>query len=293
MELPQTDEMLPLDSWAEHTSFIDEAAAVSAIEYDHVFDMILFGHANGRLSTYSLLEPRPYQDSDNDVYSAVPELLRYSSCHATRDMIGQILCNQNFIISVGQRGIGMTAHGGTSLGAFSIAKCMDPSLSEADAAAACFTCADLLRDSTIPRGSSSYMASHIITGASNNAAYLFDLNSGIDVPVMAYDIGQPVAKVLSNGFVMTAGCSDGAVRVLDGKFRSQDVLHSIEAHSGPVRDMCLLPDGRTLLTCGAAKRSLNPYDPNSPYQVQLKVNRQAGAITKASNRLGIMVTAFA
>lgn len=56
--------------------------------------------------------------------------------------------------------------------------------------------------------------------------------------------------------------------MLDGKFRSREVTKTIEAHSGSIRDICMQSDGRTMITCGTTRRALNPYDPNSPFQVR-------------------------
>lgn len=59
----------------------------------------------------------------------------------------------------------------------------------------------------------------------------------------------------------------GSLRILDGKFRSNEVNRLIEAHTGSICDVSMQADGRTLITCGTSKRAINPYDPKSPFQV--------------------------
>jgi WD40 repeat protein len=68
-------------------------------------------------------------------------------------------------------------------------------------------------------------------------------------------------------FLFIDGSVVGCLRLLDGKFRSAEVLKVLEAHSGSIRDVCMQADGRTLITCGTSKRPINPYDPKSPCHV--------------------------
>lgn len=99
---------------------------------------------------------------------------------------------------------------------------------------------------------------------------------------------------------MVAG-QDGKLRLLDGRLRSQAVLHTLDAHSGPVHDMAVSPDGLTLITCGTIGRPVNPADPKGPVKntqdpivriFDLRTNRQLTPIrmtTGTPNYLNFIV----
>ena len=81
---------------------------------------------------------------------------------------------------------------------------------------------------------------------------------------------------------------DGKLRLLDGRLRSQVVLHTLHAHNGPVHDVAVSPDGFMLATCGTNVRLVNPGDPKGPVKktpdtivrlFDLRTNRQLTPIS--------------
>jgi WD40 repeat protein len=70
---------------------------------------------------------------------------------------------------------------------------------------------------------------------------------------------------------------DGTLRLLDGKFRSSDVLMSMPAHIGAIKDFCLQSDGRTLVTCGLS--SSYQFTPDPQIKVfDLRMQRELNAL---------------
>lgn len=206
------------DAWVQHTSFVEDNSPVTCIEYDNCFDLLWQGQANGRLSCYSFADDAQYFDASDPEASYIPippDMTRFSSFPVVADGIVQLLPNQASIVAVSCSKIRLLTHGGSGLGSWSLNHCPSPTmiagaypmLSSSDTA---FTCADLIRDPTVSRTSSSYVATSLIAATSTNAAYLFDLTQGMDSPVMVYNVSQPTVKIQSNGHLMVAAGQDGA-----------------------------------------------------------------------------------
>jgi hypothetical protein len=205
-----------LNMWTEHTSFSNDSSPLTALEYDNCFDVLWMAHANGRLSSYSFSDEVQYLESlteENGYMPTAPTIFPYSSFPVTSDGISQILPNQNTIVSVGCSQIRMTTHGGGGLGSWSINHCPNPSIMNNNmtmlSPSEMFTCADLIRDPTISRTSSVYLASSLIAGTSSAGAYLFDLGSNLDTPIMVYNVFQPTVKIVSNGQLIVVAGQDG------------------------------------------------------------------------------------
>lgn len=214
--LEQVDQTPYYNVWSEHTSFANDTSPITALEYDNCFDLLWMAHANGRLSSYSFSDETQYlkNQAEEDMYMpSPPSMFPFSSFPASSDGIMQILPNQNTLVSIGCSKIRMMTHGGGGLGSWKIDHCPNPSvmggmkmLSSAEAA---FTCADLIRDPTVSRTSSAYLASSLIAGTSSAGAYLFDLTQSVDSPIMAYNVFQPTVKIQSNGHLIAVAGQDG------------------------------------------------------------------------------------
>lgn len=208
-------------NWVEHDSFVDDVSHVTSIEYDNCVDLVWLGHANGRISSYGFSSELQFFHDENEdgMFLPVPPTMeRFSSFPAVHDTISQILPNHSSLVSVSFSKIRMLTHGGAGLGTWSLNHCPKPTmmgtsmnlLSSSDAA---FTCADLIRDPTISRTSSSYMATSVIAGTSANGVYLFDLSQAIDSPVMVYNVAQPSVRIQSNGHVIAVAGQDGKTTI--------------------------------------------------------------------------------
>jgi hypothetical protein len=207
------DQAVAGDAWIEHTSFVDDSSPITCIEYDHCYDLLWYGQANGRLTSYGFSDDVQYFDGSNPealYYAAPPEMTRMTSLPVAADGIVQLLPNHSSLVAMSCSKIRMLSLNGAGIHTWNLNHC--PSLnnfSMLSSAETAFTCADLIRDPTLPRFSSSFMATSLVAGTSTNTAYLFDLTQGVDSPVMMYNVSQPTVRVQSNGHVIVAAGQDG------------------------------------------------------------------------------------
>jgi hypothetical protein len=201
------------DAWIEHTSFVDDSSPITYIEYDHCYDLLWYGQANGRLTSYGFSDDVQYFDGSNpeaSYYAAPPEMTRMTSLPVAADGIVQLLPNHSSLVAMSCSKIRMLSLNGAGIHTWNLNHC--PSLnnfSMLSSAETAFTCADLIRDPTLPRFSSAFMATSLVAGTSTNTAYLFDLTQGVDSPVMMYNVSQPTVRIQSNGHVIVAAGQDG------------------------------------------------------------------------------------
>ena len=212
------DPAMVVDLWTEHTSFVDENSPVTCIEYDNCFDLSWIAHANGRLTSFVFSDEMQYLEDQIEETMFVPPppaMTRFSSFPATQDAITQLLPNHSTILSIGCSKIRMHTHGGAGLSSWWIDHCPNPivlpgggmtMLSSHDSA---FTCADLIRDPTVSRTSSGFVATSMVAGTSGPGAYLFDLTQTVDSPIMCYNVVQPTVRIHSNGHLIAVAGQDG------------------------------------------------------------------------------------
>lgn len=254
--------------WADFTQLADDNSAVSCIEYDKTFDLLWFAHSNGRLSSYSLVDSGTFLEDKN--LDLPPSIHKYSSFPASIDTISGIIPNFDSIVTVGYGQIGVFSHGGLTLSSIKFFDC--PSFCGELLISGGFTCGDIIRDPNVPRSTNTYLSNTIVAGTSTENTYLFDLNNTFGSrPIAIYNVSCPSVKIENNGHMTVVAGKDGNIRFLDGKFRSMEVINTIEAHSGSIRDMSMQFDGRTLITCGTSRRAINPYDLNSPFHVSVLI----------------------
>lgn len=235
------------DGWIEHTSFVEDTSPVTCLEYDHYYDLMWSAQANGRLSSYGFSDDLQYFDSSSpepQYYANAPDMSRLSSVSVAPDAIVQLLPNHASIVAVSCSKIRMLSYNSTGINSWSLNNCPSqtmvagtfPMLSSAEAA---FTCADLVRDPTLPRFSSTFMAASLVAGTSTNAAYLFDLTQGIDSPVMVYNVAQPTVKIQSNGHIIVAAGQDGKALHAPYAHSLTDMTHQFDLHTSLLQAICV------------------------------------------------------
>ena len=260
--------------WAENTSFQFEAAsnAVTALEYDEVYERIWSGHQSGRIisSTFS---------KEMIEYSETIQANRYSSFMVSKDPVLCLHPVQNFVLSTTADFIHMHTDGGIPLSKLSALEMIESGTTEK----ANFTCSSLVYQNLgllVPGAENS--PTHLLAGTNKGIALAYDLAVFGD-PLLTYNTGCATMVARNNSRYSALGGSDGKVRLLDSRMRSAHVQHTLSAHQGPLLDMSLHPNDTTLLTCGKVERKLNPYDPNSPVKhgydplvkvFDLRTNRQ-------------------
>ena len=112
--------------------------------------------------------------------------------------------------------------------------------------------------------------SHLLAGTSGAYSYIYDLNS-LSKPIFAYNTVAATicCKTNDGGLYIAVGGADGKIRLLDGKLRTNNILHTLDGYSGIVNDIAVETDGVNLFSCGMSGRSINPYDPTSPTSVSV------------------------
>ena len=135
-----------------------------------------------------------------------------------------------------------------------------------------FTCSTIFKKTTntltsyeLENQRSWQWPTHVIIGTSTPYAYCFDLHNGNeDIPSMKYNTVVSTTCVRENGSFIIFGCSDGKVRMFDGRIRNNKCQQTIEAHTGSVFNISISSSGFSLVSCGLSAKKLNPYDPKSP-----------------------------
>lgn len=258
----------PEGMWVEHSTMPSYSnRAVTVLEYDNNLELLWAGYDDGRVTSFAMTSTSATSGSQSDEYDTV-QPQRYSSFTSSDDAapITQLVPLNSCVASVSANAIRMHSVGGLTLGRLCDVPYHDAT-AVADAIPMMFTCAAALRPSQALVTANNVGLTHLIVGTNTSAAYAYDINVFGGEPLLEYDTGSPAAATVcvraSDAHLALAG-ADGKVRLLDTRLRSRGVQHTLEAHSGPVRDMCLQPDGVTMLTCGVISRPVNPYDPKSP-----------------------------
>ena len=179
--------------------------------------------------------------------------------------VPQVITLPSCVLSVSMSAIQMHTVGGLFTGKF----CTAPTgmTEEGEEAFHSFTCAAALRPPGALVTADSVGDTHILVGTSSNFAYMYDINVLDGDPLLVYDVCCPTVCVRASEAHLAVAGTDGKVRLLDSRLRNMNVTHTFDAHTGPVRDLCLQPDGVTMLTCGMVSRPVNPFDPKSPVNV--------------------------
>lgn len=257
-EDPQNEYSPPPEGvWVEHSTMPSYSnRAVTVLEYDPNLELLWAGYDDGRVASFAMTTAST-APSEGGYDSVQPQ--RYSSFASSDDAapITQLVPLASCVAAVSTNAIRMHTAGGLTLGRLCSIPHHDPT---AAAGSPMFTCAAALRPSQALVTAHNVGPTHLIVGTDSSAAYAYDLNIFGGEPLLVYDTGSAAATVCvraSDAHLALAG-ADGKVRLMDTRLRSTGVQHTLDAHSGPVRDVCLLPDGVTMLTCGVISRPVIP-----------------------------------
>ncbi len=226
--------------WGELEPILEDDSPVSALHYDDAFNVLWVGRQSGRVTA---------NISVNMGYNTD----RYSSFMSSSDPILEILSFDRSVITVSESQLKFHSYGGLPLSTI-IPPYEDESVR--------FSCGHFLRDYEDLQYSAPWS---IIAGTNGNFVNVFDAMRAD--AVLAYDVEVPTVRIQSNQLYVAVAGSDGMLRLLDGRLRTQHIIHTLPAHTCSITDMVLEENGYTLATCGMTGRAINPYDPKSPFIV--------------------------
>ena len=228
--------------WVEKSCVVDDESCVTCASFHDSHELLWVGNETGRITSYS----------STAMHGSTSE--KYSSFKASDDPIFDIVSFDKAVASLTCSAIRFHSLGGLPLSR------IDNPYSEGSCQ---FTCMHLYRNF----GESQYnVPSGIIAGT--NTAYLnvfSEMRNGC--PVLEFNVEAPTVRIQSNQSYIAVAGNDGNLRLLDGRLRTQHIIHTLPSHSGSILDIILDKDEYLLATCGMSGRAINPYDPNSPFLV--------------------------
>ncbi len=267
------------------------------------------GNASGRIQSF--LSGTDYYDDPPQQADMLMAPRRYSSFKFGKDPIVNIHPLDILVMIVSTREVKVHSKGGIKR--FNVTQAdvlakedwpISPSSTpeELKANEYKFTCSTLFRKTSntltsyeLQNQDSWQWPTHVFIGTSTPFAYCFDLNHGNEnVPTMKYNTQVASTCVKENGNFIIFGCSDGKVRMYDGRIRNNKCHQTIEAHSGSVFNMSISLSGLMLVSCGLSAKKVNPFDPNSPAKyhkdpmirvIDLRVMKSIAAIPIAPQTL--------
>lgn len=248
--------------------------------------MLWSGYESGRTSSYKVntLTSQEWRSVHVD------PIQRYSSFQASEEKNCQIIPLNEYVLSVCEKSIRMHSDGGIYIGKFKAPElCNDVSIGVSSSTGS-FSCATLFRSPNhlMTSDDIDIGPTHIIAGTNSRYVHGYDLRHinaiGAD-PIVSFDTQAPTTciQTSASGLHIICGGNDGKIRLLDGRLKTQRIQHTLEAHSGPLLDMCVQPDGVMMMTCGLISRAVNKFDKNSPFTYiadplvrvfDLRMNRQ-------------------
>jgi WD40 repeat protein len=287
--------------WSEHSTIASPSMydsrksrdqvshSVVSLQYDPYREVLWSGYESGRTSSYKVntLTSHEWRSAEVD------PIQRYSSFLSSGEKNCQIIPINEFVLSVGEKGIRMHSDGGMNIGKFKAPELCDDEAMGVSSSTGSFSCATLFRPPGQLMTSDDIGPTHIIAGTNSRFVHGYDLrmlnNIGAE-PMVSFDTQAPTTCIQnsSSGLNIICGGSDGKIRLLDGRLRSQRIQHTLDAHSGPLLDMCVQPDGIMMMTCGLIGRAVNPHDKKSPVNYvadplvrvfDLRMNRQLPSVS--------------
>lgn len=267
--------------WGNQTSamFDDENNSITSLAYDGCYERVWAGHKNGRVMSLKYAE---------DMETGMVDMDRYTSFMSGKNMESVVDLHpvQEYIISTSGSSVRMHTDGGMVVGNIGAQEMIVTPGSPVETVS--FKCSTLFTNNGGMMTSAPMMPSHVITGTKKNIALAYDLTTFGNKPLLTYDVKCATECITQGGMYMAAGGNDGKVRLLDTRLRSSVVQHTLNAHTGPVLDVCLQPNEYTMYTCGKVARSINVHDPNAPKKMvpdplvrvfDLRMNRQVAPLS--------------
>lgn len=244
------------NSWSHHSLILPPSynSGITSLEYDSLHELIWMGHESGRISSYMNVSSN--EVNDEPLFS---EPMRCSSFLASDQAINNVLPVHKSIFSITSTSISMYNSGGMYMGQF--AACIDETT--------LFTRGTLLSSDVSLLSSEGQTKTHLIVGTSATKTFAYDLSMGMN-PVLAFNTKSPVVCVKSSteGNFIGVGCSDGNIRIIDGRLRSHHIERGFKAHTGSVNDLVMDEANMIVMSVGLNSRAINPYDPQSPVTYQ-------------------------
>jgi hypothetical protein len=238
-----------------------EGSSVTCLEYDPVQELLWTGSNNGRVQSYL---------SGSDFDSQEMEPMRYSSFRSSDSAIVNLWPLERSVICVSKSNCRLYSKGGIMLSEIATSTTMqDTEVS--------FTCSSMFRK--VPATLSSFeienqqfwqLPSNLFLGTNSDQSFCFDLNRSTDknLPKLVFNTSCSSTCVRENGSFVIFGCSDGKLRLFDGRLRSDKPQYTLDAQTASILDMTVNVNGFTVATCGLEAKALNPYDPNSPKKIR-------------------------
>jgi hypothetical protein len=260
--------------WTEHSAFFYETYGVSSIVYDNYKDLVWTSYGNGRVSSFTFTY-EPILDDEGHLQSDMPDVVqphRYSSFMASDSVVSDIIPLGSSIASISQSQVRLHSDGGLVFGTICVASNFaERYIPTDDVQNMKFSCGAALYHAAGMIGGED-RPTHLVTGTTTKLSLAFDVHMVDADPVITYDATAPTVCIRTNGRRVALGGGDGKVRLVDGRLRSRSIDAVLDAHSGSVLDLCLQPDGYTMLTCGIIGRPVNPYDSKSPINVRIYIH---------------------
>ena len=230
--------------------------AVTSVEYDNSHELLWAGYDDGRVSSYLMQEA--IQDEWTDPLHAAGRRFSSFMSFAESPVVQVLPYNNQYVMSVGTKELRIHTIGGMPYGAFGY-----PIKNDTDQQT--FSCASFLRPQNTLVTSEDLGPTHLVVGSTCANTFAYDLRR-LDKPCSTYNTSCSTTKIAtsSGGNQIICGGSDGKLRIIDGRLRSPSVKHTLDAHSGPVSDVSVQPDGFLVLSCGVISRPINQFDPKSP-----------------------------
>jgi len=274
-------------TWLQQTACQYEPYAVTALAYDPNCDRLWSGYQSGRVCSLLVDE----EEAVGGVGAA--QMYRYSSFLTdAHEPVLSLLPVNDYVFSICTSKIRMHTDGGLPINTIPAPEKIVPG--SAGAVQTSFTCGALIRQKgALVTAENTSGPTHLAVGTGDNVSLLFDLAAMYhNKPLSTFDTSSPTVKIISSGTHLIIAGSDGKIRLYDGRLRSSTVQHVLDAHTGPVLDVCVQQEGSyNMLSCGLIARPINPADPKSPARYvpdplvrifDLRTNRQMAPISMAT-----------
>jgi hypothetical protein len=236
--------------WANlHTQYID--SGVAALRYSSSQEMLWSAGYYGRVTSFYKPEEEAVQQYDG----MFPRYSSFAVAKQATDMIS--LASR--VATLTPNSIHIHKEGGLRTKVMNYPE----NLGDDQSVTPTFTCFHECKG----KSKKHFTAAHLLAGTNTPFAYEFDVNSGKDVPLGAYDVTSASTCITESSTFICIGGSDGKIRLLDSRLRSGEVQKALEAHTGgPVADISAQPKGFLLLSCGLISRqSANQYNATPSY----------------------------
>jgi WD40 repeat protein len=246
-------------SWTIQLGEYVDQQAVSSVAYDGSREVLWCGLKSGRVVGYRyafdyLPAVSPASSAaEQGIYPQLQRVISYKSSH--ENVLQLLTLAADRLIVVAESEINVHATGGVRLFGVKVDQLVKSSNRRVDCSNAKITssCLVLPNDQSIMRDEMSSLSSFLVLGLDQNMIVHWDMNtsnSKASNQVALIDTPAPATVIRSNGNVILVGGKDGKVRVYDNRFRSNKVIGTLDAHTGPVGDIAVHSGGILVLTCG-------------------------------------------